>query len=85
MTLSPVVALLLLGVGAPLIPGITTRTKAVFAGRRGAPVWQLYADLWKLWRRGLVYSTTTTWVFRLAPVILAATTLVATQVFVSRL
>jgi formate hydrogenlyase subunit 4 len=47
------------------------------AGRRGPPLWQLYADLWKLARRGVVYSTTTTWMFRLAPVMLVATTIVA--------
>lgn len=65
-------ALLLLA--APLIPGVVGRTKAIAAGRRGPPVWQLYADLWKLARRGAVYSTTTTAVFRLAPVVLVATT-----------
>lgn len=70
-------ALLLLMVGAPIVPGVATRVKALFAGRRGAPVWQLYADLWKLVRRGIVYSTATTWIFRLAPVVLVATTLAA--------
>jgi formate hydrogenlyase subunit 4 len=40
-------------------------------------VWQLYADLWKLARRGIVYSVTTTWIFRLAPIMLVATTLAA--------
>jgi formate hydrogenlyase subunit 4 len=72
-----VVALLLLVIGAPIVAGIVSRTKAIVAGRRGPPVWQLYADLWKLTRRGVVYSTTTTWIFRLAPVMLVTTTLVA--------
>jgi formate hydrogenlyase subunit 4 len=53
---------------APLLPGIASRTRAMLTGRRGAPAWQLYADLWKLARRGAVYSTTTTWIFRMAPV-----------------
>ena len=53
---------------APLLPGVAARTRAVLTGRRGAPAWQLYADLWKLARRGAVYSTTTTWIFRMAPV-----------------
>jgi formate hydrogenlyase subunit 4 len=69
------IALLLLT--APLVPGIASRTRSVLTGRRGPPVWQLYADLWKLARRGVVYSTTTTWVFRLAPTVLLATTVVA--------
>jgi formate hydrogenlyase subunit 4 len=49
---------------APALPGIATKTKSVLTGRRGAPVLQLYYDLWKLVRKGTVYSTTTTWVFR---------------------
>jgi formate hydrogenlyase subunit 4 len=76
-SLSAVVALALLVLGAPIVPGIASRTKSILAGRRGAPAWQLYADLWKLARRGIVYSTTVTWVFRLAPIALAATTLAA--------
>jgi len=57
-------ALLLL---APLLPGVVNRVKAAFAGRRGPPAWQLYADLWKLLRKGAVYSRTTGWVFRAGP------------------
>ena len=62
---------------APLLPGVSARTRAVLTGRRGAPAWQLYADLWKLARRGAVYSTTTTWVFRMAPVASLAAALAA--------
>jgi formate hydrogenlyase subunit 4 len=74
---SGVAALLLLLVAAPIIPGVASRTKAILTGRRGSPVWQLYADLWKLARRGIVRSTTTTWIFQLAPIVLLATTIVA--------
>ena len=62
---------------APLVPGVITRTKAIVAGRKGAPLMQLYADLAKLMRRGAVYSTTTTAVFRLAPIVMLAAILVA--------
>lgn len=72
-----IAALILLLIGAPMIPGIASRTKAILTGRRGAPAWQLYADLGKLARRGIVYSTTTTRVFRLAPIVLLATIIVA--------
>jgi formate hydrogenlyase subunit 4 len=68
---------MLLLLGAPLVPGVVSRTKAIAAGRRGPPIWQLYADLWKLTQRGTVYSTTTTWVFRVAPVLLVTTTAAA--------
>jgi len=47
-------ALLLL---APLLPGLINRVKAWVAGRRGPPVLQLYFDLVKLWRKGVVLST----------------------------
>lgn len=75
--LTAVIALLVLVLAAPIVAGVVSRTKAIMAGRRGPPLWQLYADLWKLARRGVVYSTTTTWMFRLAPVMLVATTIVA--------
>ncbi len=53
----------------PLLLGILNRTKAIFGGRRGAPLLQPYFDLAKLLRKGAVYSRTTTWVFRAGPVI----------------
>ena len=74
-------AFVLLLVIAPLVPGVATRTRAVLTGRRGATVWQTYSDVWKLVRRGTVYSRTATAPFRLVPVatlaaVLAAATLV---------
>jgi formate hydrogenlyase subunit 4 len=62
---------------APLLPGVANRVKAYLTGRRGAPVTQLYWDLAKLWRKGVVYSRTTTVLFRLGPVVLMVATLVA--------
>lgn len=54
---------------APLFMGIITRVKAVFAGRRGQPLLQLYYDLYKLACKGVVYSRTTTWLFKAGPVV----------------
>ena len=73
---SAVSLLVVLGL-APLLPGIANRTKSWLTGRRGAPVLQLYSDLARLWRKGAVYSRTTTGVFRLAPIVLVATTVLA--------
>jgi len=42
---------------APLVPGVINKVKARVAGRRGPPVLQLYYDLAKLWRKGVVLST----------------------------
>jgi formate hydrogenlyase subunit 4 len=80
MNLSSIVPCVLAWVGAPLLLGVTNRTKAVFAGRNGAPLLQPYSDLWKLLRKGAVYSRTTTWIFRAGPVIGLAAVLVATLV-----
>ena len=56
----------------PLLLGVVNRVKALLAGRQGPPLWQLYADLWRLARKGAVYSRTTTWVFRAGPVVTLA-------------
>ncbi|HET6317599.1 MAG TPA: NADH-quinone oxidoreductase subunit H [Chloroflexota bacterium] len=72
--LVPVVAL----VFAPLLSGVIGRTKAYFAGRVGAPLWQPYHDLARLLRKGAVYSRTTSWVFRAGPVVCLTAVLVAT-------
>ena len=61
----------------PLLLGVINKTKAAFAGRLGAPYLQPYYDLIKLFRKGSVFSTTTTWVFRAGPVVTLAATLVA--------
>jgi formate hydrogenlyase subunit 4 len=54
---------------APLLPGAIGKVKAAFGGRTGAPLLQLYFDLWKLLRKGSVCSDTTTWLFRAGPVV----------------
>ncbi|HEY6559165.1 MAG TPA: NADH-quinone oxidoreductase subunit H [Polyangiaceae bacterium] len=71
------VHLLLLLLLPPLLLGIIVKTKAVFAGRAGAPLLQPYYDLAKLMRKGLVLSTTTSWIFRVAPVVGFITALLA--------
>jgi formate hydrogenlyase subunit 4 len=74
---SSLLTLLAVLVLAPALPGIANRIKSALTGRRGAPVLQLYWDLGRLWRKGVVYSRTTTVIFRLAPVGLLAATLLA--------
>jgi formate hydrogenlyase subunit 4 len=75
--LSALGSLGVLFVAAPVVPGVAARTRALLTGRRGPPVWQPYADLAKLLRKGAAYSTTTTWAFRLAPLVVVATTVMA--------
>jgi formate hydrogenlyase subunit 4 len=61
----------------PLLLGVIAKIKALFAGRVGPPLLQPYYDLIKLFRKGSVFSTTTTWVFRAGPLIGLVTTALA--------
>jgi len=61
----------------PLLLGVINRTKAAFAGRTGAPLFQPYYDLFRLLRKGTVFSRTTTWIFRAGPIVTLAATLAA--------
>ena len=54
---------------APLLPGIINKVKAWVAGRRGPPVLQLYYDLARLWRKGVVLSTLASPGFIAAPAV----------------
>ena len=72
-----IVHLVILLLLPPLLPGVIAKTKAWFAGRQGPPVLQPYYDLARLWRRGMVFSTTSTWVFRAGPVVTLAALLLA--------
>ena len=54
---------------APLLPGIVNKVKAWVAGRRGPPVLQLYYDLARLWRKGVVLSTLASPGFLAAPAV----------------
>ncbi len=69
------VALLLLV--PPLLPGVINKTKAFMGGRAGPPLLQPYYDLLKLFRKGMVFSRTTTWVFRAGPVVAWVATFLA--------
>jgi formate hydrogenlyase subunit 4 len=57
--------------------GVIVRIKSVMAGRTGQAVMQPYWDLWKLLRKGAVYSDTTSWVFQLGPTVGLASVFIA--------
>ena len=61
----------------PAMLGVINKTKAMFAGRKGPPIFQPYYDIAKLLRKDSVFSRTTTWVFRAGPVIGLVTALLA--------
>jgi len=66
---------------APLFPGVVNQTKAFFAGRRGPGLLRLYFDLAKLLRKSCPRSSTSTWLFDLAPSIALAATILAMLIF----
>lgn len=59
----------------PLLLGVVNRTKAVATGRRGPGLLQPYFDLFKLARKEVALSRTTTWIFVAAPALAVATAL----------
>jgi formate hydrogenlyase subunit 4 len=66
---------------APLfLVGLTGKVKAIWAGRRGAPVLQPYHDFFKLLGKGEVISRTTTPLFMIAPSVSIAATLLALMI-----
>jgi formate hydrogenlyase subunit 4 len=72
-----VVQVLLLLLLAPLVRGVIARLKARIQNRHGASVWRPYADLLKLFRKEDLVPDSASFVFRLAPIVVFAATLVA--------
>lgn len=72
-----VVQLLALPVLPFFVVGVINRTKSLWGGRRGPPVWQLLSDVIRLLRKRPVYSTTSTILFRATPWAVLATSLAA--------
>lgn len=61
----------------PFFLGIIAKTKALFAGRKGPPLFQPYFDLIKLFRKGTVYSSASSWILRVAPIVIFSAVLSA--------
>lgn len=62
---------------ALMLPGMIVRTRALLAGRKGAPFYQHISRLGALLCKAPVYSSATGFVFRLAPVVYLASTVAA--------
>jgi len=60
--------------------GLVVRTKSVCSGRKGPGVFQPLKDVARLMRKGAVYSPTTGWVFKAAPIVQAASVVMACAV-----
>jgi len=62
---------------APLLTGVTRKIRARLLRRRGASVIQPYRDLLKLIRKEAVVAENASWLFRVAPYVMFASTWVA--------
>ena len=62
---------------SPLLLGIINKVKALFAGRKGPPILQLYYDIIKLFKKGAVYSHSVSWIFTTAPIVSLSALIVA--------
>jgi formate hydrogenlyase subunit 4 len=70
-------SLLLILISGFFFTGIIIRTKSIASGRKGPPLIQPVKDVIRLFRKGSVYSETTSIIFRIAPVIYFSSVLMA--------
>ena len=68
---------LLMLIVAISITGVINRCRAILAGRKGLPFFQHIYNVRLLMRKGAVYSTTTTALFRIAPAVYLGSAIVA--------
>jgi formate hydrogenlyase subunit 4 len=66
---------------APLFPGIILKVKAFYAGKKGPPLLIKYYTLVKLFRKGSVYSNSTSFVFKMGPTVSFAAALMTLLFF----
>lgn len=57
--------------------GIVIRAKSIFSGRKGPGIFQPLRDIMRLFRKGVIYSHTTSFIFRVAPSAYFASVLMA--------
>ncbi len=60
-----------------VFPGIITRVKSIASGRKGPGLFQPMLDILRLLKKGNVYSSTTSFIFKIAPVVYFSTILSA--------
>lgn len=70
----PLIAILLTSL---YFEGVINRVRSISGGRRGPGFLQIPRDIWRLLRKGSVFSTTTSSVFQFAPVVYFASVLTA--------
>lgn len=72
-----VLSFILIVTASLFFTGIVIRTKSIFSGRKGPGIFQPLKDVWRLFRKGSVYSKTSSFIFQIAPSIYFASVLMA--------
>jgi formate hydrogenlyase subunit 4 len=62
-------SLILIVIASAFFTGIIIRTKSLASGRKGPGIFQPIKDVLRLFKKGVVYSETTSFVFQIAPTI----------------
>jgi formate hydrogenlyase subunit 4 len=71
------VSLILILVASLFFTGIVIRTKSLASGRKGPGIFQPMKDIYRLFKKGSVYSSTTSIIFQIAPSFYFASVLMA--------
>ncbi len=71
------VQILVIIMAAPLVNGIIKKIKALTQKRKGAPVFQMYFDIYKLLQKNSVVSEVSSWIFKVTPYIVFTTAIAA--------
>lgn len=72
-----IIQILVILLVAPLVNGVIKKVKALTQKRKGAPLLQMYFDLYKLLKKSSVVSEVSSWVYRVTPYIVFATAVAA--------
>ncbi|OIP52202.1 MAG: hypothetical protein AUK33_01745 [Flavobacteriaceae bacterium CG2_30_34_30] len=70
-------SLVLIIVASLFFMGIVIRTKSITSGRKGPGIFQPMKDVIRLWKKGAVFSRTTSFIFQIAPSIYFASIIMA--------
>jgi len=71
------ISLILIILASLFFSGIITRTKSIASGRKGPGIFQPIKDIIRLFKKGSVYSKTTSFIFQVAPSIYFASIIMA--------
>jgi len=72
-----VIQIVVLVLAAPLVNGIIKKVKALTQKRKGAPLLQMYFDLFKMFKKTVVVSDVSSWILKVTPYIVFSTAVAA--------